>query len=150
MSQALRQLAKACSEDVLALNADLFAALQPAAEPRRNKYGARKVVLEGETFDSMKEARRYQQLQQMQIRQEISHLRRQVKYTLQDAFIDGAGRKQRAVTYTADFVYLQDGKTVIEDVKSSITAKSESFRVRWRLLLEKFKGDPTTVCEIYT
>lgn len=146
---SLAELRRYCSEDVLALNAELFAA--PAKpEAKRNKYAATKVILDGMTFDSKKEARRYCDLQEMRIRQEIATLRMQVKYVLQEAIVDGNGQKQRAITYTADFVYEKDGKTYIEDVKSEITARSESFRVRWRLLLAKFKDDPNTVCVICT
>lgn len=145
---SLDDLRRACSEDVLALNPELFAASLPTANSK-NKYNARKTVVDGVTFDSGKEALRYRMLTQMQILQEIANLRLQVRYILQDAIVDGNGKEQRAITYTADFVYEQAGKTVIEDCKSPITAKSESFRVRWRMLLAKFKDDPAVICRIY-
>lgn len=139
------RLKKNCSADVLALNRDLFEAA-PAAQPRRNKYNARKITVDGEVFDSKKEYLRYRELTMLQSTGQISGLQRQVKYVLQAAITDGAGHKQRAITYAADFVYQMEGKTVIEDVKSVATAKSESFRVRWRMLLNQFKDDPSVTC----
>lgn len=145
---SLDELRRYCSEDVLALNPGIFAA-SPSKSPSKNKYNARKVTIDGITFDSGKEALRYRMLTQMQILQEISHLRLQVRYILQEAIVDGSGQKQKPIAYTADFVYQKADKTVIEDCKSPITAKSESFRVRWRLLLAKFKDDPSVSCQIY-
>lgn len=150
MGLSLEQLRQHCSQDVIELNGDIFGAPSDSrcAPKRKNKYNAQKVNFEGEVFDSAKELRRYQELQFLQVVQAISHLRRQVEYELQPAIIDGNGKKQRAITYTADFVYVRDGKTIIEDVKSSATAKSESFRVRWRMLLNLFKGDKAVECVI--
>lgn len=147
----LDDLRRHCSEDVRALNPELFAANSPArdAATPKNKYHARKATFDGIIFDSSKEALRYRELTEMQLREEISQLRIQVRYILQPAIVDGSGKKQRAIAYTADFVYERDGKTVIEDVKSPVTARSESFRVRWRLLLARFKDDPGVICQIH-
>ena len=68
-------------------------------------------------FDSRKEGHRYLMLLDMQQRGKISNLQTQVKYELIPAqYIDGRC-VERAVNYVADFVYLQDGQTVVEDVK---------------------------------
>lgn len=147
---ALDELRRNCSDDVLALNSDLFAEATAPAR-KRNKYHATKVEFEGMTFDSKKEFARYRTLQSLVVAAEVRNLRRQVLFELQPAIVDGDGKRQRAITYTADFVYEgRDGKSIIEDVKSGPTAKSESFRVRWRMLLNKFKDDPTVTCVIYT
>ena len=42
--------------------------------------------------------------------------------------------EQKAV-YTADFVYVRDGKTVVEDVKSEITRKEADYVLRRKLML---------------
>ena len=42
--------------------------------------------------------------------------------------------EQKAV-YTADFVYLRDGKQVVEDVKSEITRKEADYVLRRKLML---------------
>lgn len=145
----LDQLRKTCSPDVVALNPELF---EPAAAPqtRRNKYNARKLTVEGVSFDSKKEYLRWVELSAMQEAGLISNLQRQVRFVLQEAFVDGAGKRCRAITYTADHTYQDGERLVIEDVKSVITARSESFRVRWRMLLNQFKDDKNTVCLIHT
>ncbi len=76
------------------------------------KYHNRKTVIDGITFDSAKEARRYMELKLLERAGEISNLQRQVKYDL----IPKRG-KERSVTYIADFVYQEKGNTVVEDVK---------------------------------
>lgn len=95
-----------------------------------NKYNAEKVELDGEVFDSRKEARRWQDLRLLEKAGEISNLRRQVKYTLiptqrEAPIITKTGKEkpgrviEREVDYVADFVYQDNrtGETVVEDVK---------------------------------
>lgn len=77
-----------------------------------SKYHARKTVVDGITFDSRREASRYEVLKGMESRGEIKDLRLQVRYEL----IPKHG-KNRAVFYIADFVYVQDGEEVVEDCK---------------------------------
>lgn len=91
----------------------------------RNKYGARKVTIEGIVFDSAKEAKRWQQLRLMERAGEIRSLQRQVSYTLVP-MQPGGIRTERSVRYVADFVYeRKDGTPVIEDVKSPATRTAE-------------------------
>ena len=47
-----------------------------------NKYGAKKLIIDGETFDSRMEARRWRELRLLQRAGEIDGLQRQVKYVL--------------------------------------------------------------------
>lgn len=94
-----------------------------------NKYGNNKIVVDGEIFDSRKEARRYQELLVLLRAGEISDLRRQVKYVLipaqrePDTIGPKGGRKpgkviEKELSYIADFVfYDQKGNLVVEDVK---------------------------------
>lgn len=101
----------------------------------RNKYNARKATVNGEEFDSKKEARRWQQLKLMERAGEIDDLRRQVKYVLipaqreesTEVFMRGKkkgfhkpGRViEKEVAYIADFVYhdINSDREVVEDVK---------------------------------
>lgn len=145
---AIDDLRKHCSEDVLALNPGLFLAAAKA-DGKKNKYSATKVIYDGITFDSKREWRRYLELTEMQVQHEVSQLQLQVKYVLQEAMTGADGKKIRAITYKADFVYMERGHLVIEDVKSAITMKSESFRIRWRMLQAKFKDDPRIICKIH-
>lgn len=82
-----------------------------------NKFNAQKVNLDGETFDSRKEALRYQELKLMQRAGVITDLQRQVKFEIipQCKTIDG--RKAQARYYIADFTYCERGMLVVEDVK---------------------------------
>lgn len=93
-----------------------------------SKYGNRKVSVGGMTFDSQKEYRRFCELSLLERAGQIHDLRRQVKYVLipaqyePDAIGPKGGVKrgkllEREVSYVADFVYTQDGKTVVEDSK---------------------------------
>ena len=142
----LEELRKHASEDVLSLNADVFGYSSLTPSKRKNKYNAHKVHVDGMTFDSKGEYRRWLTLVAMRDANLIQNLQRQVTYVLQDAFVDNAGVRHHSIKYTADHIYQEDGITVIEDYKSKITAKGEAFRIRWRMLCEKFKDDPSTRC----
>jgi hypothetical protein len=77
-----------------------------------NKYRNTKTIRDGISFDSKAEADRYSELSLLLRGGAITGLKMQVKYVLlpkQD--------KERAVEYIADFVYEENGKTVVEDVK---------------------------------
>ena len=88
-----------------------------------NKYNARKTVIDGITFDSAAEASRWCQLRLMERAGLVSHLERQVRFVLVPPERDIAGRKLRAVTYVADFVYLDKSlHRHVEDVKGVRTA----------------------------
>lgn len=102
-------------------------------ESRRNKYGAEKTEVDGMVFDSKSEAKRYLQLKAMQCAGEISDLKTQVSFDLVPEQ-NVNGRKERPVRYLADFSYVRDGKTVIEDVKSSPT-KTKEFVIKRKLVL---------------
>ena len=77
-----------------------------------SKYNSRKTVIDGIKFDSVKEAKRYAELKLMERAGVISHLQMQVKFEV----IPKCG-KERSSNYIADFVYQEDGNTVVEDVK---------------------------------
>lgn len=100
------------------------------------KYKNRKAVVDGLTFDSQREARRYQELQVLAARNLIEDLRTQVAFELAPGvkFSDESRRKP-ALRYVADFVYRQDGRQVVEDVKSTITAKAAAYRIKRHLML---------------
>lgn len=83
----------------------------------RSKYGNRKVVRDGITFDSAKEARRWSELLLLEKAGAIQNLQRQVKYQLIPSQRIGGKVAERAVFYVADFVYDRDGETIVEDVK---------------------------------
>lgn len=89
-------------------------------------------------FDSKKEAARFQELRLLQRAGEITDLECQPKYELQPAFTR-MGEKHRAITYTADFRYIdKEGIEIVEDVKSPVTM-TQVYRIKKKLLLFKFE-----------
>ena len=104
---------------------------------KQQKYYNRKVTIDGETFDSVKECRRYQELKLLQRAGVISNLERQVPFELIPAQrIDGKVI-ERACTYVADFVYWEKTKsgkveTVVEDTKGF---KTKDYIIKRKLML---------------
>lgn len=87
----------------------------PPKPKRRSKYGNRKTVVDGLTFDSEKEAKRWIVLKALERSGKIKNLIRQVPYGLS---VDG----EFICRYVADFRYELDGKAVVEDTKGFRTA----------------------------
>ena len=98
------------------------------------KYGNIKAQVDGQTFDSRKEARRYMELQLLQEAGTISELETQKKYILipaqrePDIIGPRGGKKpgkviEHEVSYIADFVYkdTETGETIVEDTKGKRT-----------------------------
>jgi hypothetical protein len=102
---------------------------------KESKYRNKKVTIDGYEFDSLAEARRYEQLKLMEQAGAISDLRLQPKYELQRGFTDGSGVKHRAITYVADFAYNADGLRVVEDLKGAIT---KEYAIKKKLFLFKY------------
>ena len=105
-----------------------------------NKYGATKVVIGGEVFDSKKEFYRWSDLKLLERAGKISDLKRQVKYVLIPAQRDKAGKLvEREVSYIADFVYMQDGEKIVEDTKGyKRGAAYQLFTIKRKLMLYKY------------
>lgn len=101
---------------------------------RRSKYRSIKTTVDGITFDSKKEAKRYQELKLLQRANKIEDLRLQVPYVLIDKSKYG-----RQIKYIADFVYYDKElrQEVVEDTKSEAT-KTPVYRLKKRLLAEKY------------
>lgn len=107
--------------------------LKPRKKP---KFGNKKVVLEGAAFDSRKEARRYRELQILERTGEISELQTQFAFVLAESVkFKSEPRRKPAVKYVADFVYIKDGRQVVEDVKSVATRKDKYFRLKKHLMM---------------
>ena len=94
------------------------------------KYKAKKTVVDGITFDSKKEACRYQELKLMEKAGQITDLKLQPKFQLQAKYRNGAGKAIREVSYIADFQYKQDGKVIVEDVKG---VKTEVYKLKKKM-----------------
>lgn len=106
----------------------------------RSKYKNRKVERGGIKYDSQKEAKRAFDLELKQRKGEVSELKRQVKFTLQDSFeIPSKKTKQgfetiREIIYKADFTYFMGGQFYIEDVKGY---KTPEYKIKAKMLRKK-------------
>ena len=87
------------------------------------KYRTMRTDVDGIMFASKKEAMRYKELKFMLQEQRISDLVLQPKYP-----IEVCGKK--ICTYIADFMYNEDGKQVVEDVKG---VKTSVYRIKKKL-----------------
>lgn len=107
---------------------------------KQNKYHNKKVEYNGIKFDSVKEKNRYIGLKQLEKLGVIQNLQRQVKYELQPSFKLN-GKTVRSITYIADFVYIQDGMEVIEDVKGMRTKeyilKKKMFEYKYQKVIKE-------------
>lgn len=99
-----------------------------------NKYKNRKIVVDNIKFDSVLEANRYQELKLLQRAKQISNLRLQVPFLLQEGFKKN-GKTHRKIEYIADFVYEENGQTIVEDTKGM---KTETFKIKQKLFEYKY------------
>lgn len=90
--------------------------------------------------DSQIEVRHYNELLRREKAGEVKGIIKQPKFTLQEGFKYN-GNSVRAITYTPDFQYydIKLGITVIEELKSSYTAKLADYRIRARLFQYQIK-----------
>jgi hypothetical protein len=101
-----------------------------------NKYGAKKVVLDGIRFDSKKEAGMYQKLKLLEMAGAISDLKLQVPFELIPVQKDRQGKViERKVTYKADFTYWEDGQYVVVDAKG---VRTKEYILKRKLLLFRY------------
>lgn len=107
------------------------------------KYGNKKVIVDGITFDSKKEARRYTELKLFERAGQIQNLELQKEFELiptqreaDTVGIRGGVKKgkviEHAVKYKADFVYTENGKTVVEDTKGM---RTKDYIIKRKLML---------------
>jgi len=107
------------------------------------KYKNKKIEIDGIVFDSKKEARRYQELKLLEKAGRIQNLQLQVKFVLipkqySKTDFTKAGKPrliEHECSYLADFVYSEDGQTIVEDVKSSYTRNHMLYVVKRKLML---------------
>lgn len=103
---------------------------------RENKYRNTAIKNNFGRFDSIKEWKRYIYLLDLQKRGKIKNLKRQVSFELIPPQRNEKGKVvERACNYVADFTYIQDGKQVVEDVKSAITLSNATYIIKRKLLL---------------
>lgn len=110
-------------------------------------YNVKTRASDGIVFDSVKEARRYEELLRLQRAGKITELRTQVRYELIPAqyetyerysksgerLKDGRRHVERKVEYVADFVYTnaETGETIVEDTKG---VKTKDYIIKRKLM----------------
>lgn len=119
-----------------------------------NKYGAKKIKdpATGYEFDSKKEFIRWCELRLLERAGKIQDLQRQVKFELipsqrkESTEVYKAGPQkglpkpgeviEKPCTYIADFVYIEDGKKIVEDTKGCKKgAAYDLFVIKRKLML---------------
>ena len=105
-----------------------------------NKYRNKKVMVDGIVFDSRKEGQRWKELKVLESSGEIEKLERQVKFQLLPRQTGSDGKVlERKVEYVADFVYIRDGKVIVEDVKGYRGGGAyEVFKLKKKMMLYFF------------
>lgn len=107
------------------------AAVASKAKP---KYLNKKTVVDGITFDSKKEAKRYGELKILEKAGQIDTLTLQPKFTLIPSQRRADGKEERPVVYIGDFMYRENGKFVVEDTKGFRTA---DYIIKRKLMLKE-------------
>ena len=117
---------------------------------KKSKYGAKKVTRGGETFDSLKEYRRFCELSLLEKSGDIDGLRRQVVFPLIptqreetcEVYTRGKNKGlpkpgkvlEKEVKYIADFVYTERStcEIIVEDVKGF---KTKDYILKRKMML---------------
>lgn len=107
---------------------------------KKSKYGAVKTQIDGHTFDSKKESKRFQELKLLERAGKIKDLKLQPKFELQPSFIKN-GKLYHSINYIADFSYFDVNKrtTIVEDVKSEAT-KTKVYEIKRKLFENKYSN----------
>lgn len=115
-----------------------------------SKYLSKKCEIDGITFDSKKEMKRYLFLKGMEEQGKISNLKMQIPYVLiksqrEPSTYNSKGKEipgkviERDCKYIADFQYECNGETIVEDVKGYRRGGAYSvFTIKRKLMLERY------------
>lgn len=115
----------ALANDHVGVPAEALEALK--ATKRHSKYGNVHCEFDGLRFASKAELNRYADLRLLQLTGAISNLTTQPVFQL-------TGK----VKYIADFQYVENGRTICEDVKGGNGTVTAVFRVKWKQVRELY------------
>jgi len=118
----------------------------------KSKYGNKKTIRTiGDTvykFDSLKEAKYFDKFLLLAKAKKITELTLQPKFLLLDT-LRVEGHKTMAMrSYIADFKYIENGQTIIVDVKASAKFQDPVYRLKKHLFLAKY-GHEVIFKEVY-
>jgi hypothetical protein len=95
-----------------------------------SKYRNQRVHVDGRSFDSKAEARRWEELKLLARAGQITALECQPRYPL---VIQTENGPVKVADYVGDFEYLEGNRRVCEDKKSTITAKNPVYRLKIKI-----------------
>lgn len=112
----------------------------------KNKFHSKKITVDGRTFDSKREYRRYCELALLEKAGQIQNLELQKVFELIPAqyetferygkkgnrLKDGSRCIEKACVYKADFCYTENGVLVVEDTKGF---KTKDYIIKRKLML---------------
>lgn len=113
-------------------------------QPKKQKYNARKIEIDGQKFDSQAEAHYYYDL----LAKGITNFRTQESFTILDTLkLNGKTRKKRV--YKPDFTFYDDQGQLIKvvDVKGGHATLTEASSLRMRLFMDRYKI-PVTIARL--
>jgi hypothetical protein len=101
-----------------------------------SKYGAKKTIVDGITFDSKAESKYYEQLKWLKQAKQIKDFKLQPRFLLQEAFKKN-GNTIRKIEYVADFeIHNLDGSIEIVDVKG---VETKEFLLKKKLFEKRYE-----------
>lgn len=110
--------------------------LIPPEQIKKSKYHSKEVIIDGITFDSQKEARKYYELKLLKMAGEVVDFELQPEFILQEGYRDSTGKWIRPIKYISDFkVIYPDGQEVIIDTKGY---RTEVYRLKKKMLLKRY------------
>lgn len=112
----------------------------------KNKYRAKKAeCCQGHIHDSKAESYRCDILHIKQKHGEISDLRIQVKFEILASAKYDNMPNEKGISYIADFVYTENGMTIIEDVKSEKTRENPDYIIKRKFVKKLYCTDGKTI-----
>jgi hypothetical protein len=101
-----------------------------------NKYNARKTEIDGITFDSLAEGKRYGELKLMYHNGDIDGLQVHPLYVIWEG-VDPKGKKQK-IEYEGDFTYIENGAQVVEDVKGGRATQTAMWKLKKKMFVCRY------------
>ena len=120
-----------------------------------NKFGAKKVSYNGIEFDSTVERDRFRYLDHQLKMGEIRCLRLQTRFEIIPQTSKMVAKQLRtkvrydkkvlemAAHYTSDFIYIENGRYVMEDVKNDYSQDIRDYPLRRKLIIRKMQKHNT-------
>jgi hypothetical protein len=104
---------------------------------KASKYNNHRFTDSEGSWDSKRERARWDQLRALESAGQIEDLKKKIPYELIPSSMKN-GKKLRPVVYIADYVYTENGLTVVEDCKGF---RTKLYLIKKRLMWERYGID---------